>query len=175
MIKETPDADVRRRQCLIDPDASFEDVLKKAETYVKTLRTDQLLKGESDASFHAVHKMAATYQSKAARKDKGRKHSSSWKSCPQCFSQHTKSDCPYKKAACYKCGKKGHIKAVSKSESTKAEFSSQQRSSKTQTHCAGHIQTSDVLSVETNNGNAKYYQRIGKQIWISAEINGKKN
>jgi len=158
IIKETPRADVRR-QCLNDPDESLDDVLKKAETYVKTLRTDQLLKGESDAGFHAVHKMSATFQSKADRKDKVGKRSGSWKSCPQCFSQHTKSDCPFKRATYYKCGKKGHIKTVCKSERTKAEFSFQQRSSKTQTqtHCVGHIQTSDVLLVETNHGHAKYY------------------
>jgi len=98
----------------------MQDVLKKAETYVKTLRTDQLLKGGSAAGLNAVHKMPAKYQPKATRKIQGEKHSGSWKSCSQCFSQHTKSDCPFKRATCYTCGKKGHIKAVCKSERPKA-------------------------------------------------------
>ena len=102
---------------------SLQDVLKKAETYVKTLETDQVLRGESvneSGNFGAVHKMSASYQKgKASRKSTGDTRRGRWKSCPQCFAKHEKADCPFTTASCYKCGKKGHIQAVCKLERTK--------------------------------------------------------
>jgi len=55
IIQNTPHADVRR-QCLIDPEASLNDVLRKAQLYVRTLKTDQLLSGGSNSQPVAVNK-----------------------------------------------------------------------------------------------------------------------
>ena len=46
IIKETAHADVCH-QCLLDPAASLENVLKMAQTYIRTLETEKVLKGDN--------------------------------------------------------------------------------------------------------------------------------
>ena len=49
IIQHTPHAEVRR-QCLIQPNISLDDVVSKAAVYTKTVETDQLLTGTTSAS-----------------------------------------------------------------------------------------------------------------------------
>jgi len=121
IIKNTPHADARR-QCLLDPNASLEDVLKKAQTYIKTLETDQVLKG--DQLVHDVDKMSSTFKKKRTKPFTPKPSSmpkNKWKSYSQCFVKHERKNCPFKQSTCHKCGKKGHIKPVCRTKSSADE------------------------------------------------------
>lgn len=55
----------------------------------------------------------------AGRSAAGRKHKPSTypargkvKSCPRCFSKHTRDNCPSHSATCFACGKLGHVRSV---------------------------------------------------------------
>ena len=58
IIQNTPHAEIRR-WCLIEPNISLNDVMKKAILYMRTLETDQLLTGSSTT---AVNKMTSQYK-----------------------------------------------------------------------------------------------------------------
>ena len=78
---------------------------------------------------------------------------SEWKRCQDCFKNHQPNDCPHKSSTCYKCKKNGHLKLVCKTK-VLAKLSPQ------------------IGGEKEHVGNVfSCYQRIGKQIWIAAEVN----
>ena len=101
LIQNTPHAEVRR-QCLIDPNASLNDVLKKAQLYVRTLSTDQLLSGGSNNHPVSVNKMSSSYKksTRPRRSSNSRPQAGKdLKRCPKCFMEHSREKCPYKEAS----------------------------------------------------------------------------
>ena len=152
IIQNTPHAEIRR-QCLIEPNISLNDVMKKAILDIRTLETDQLLTGSNTT---VVYKMTSQFKKKPQRRSFAKNFQSTqseWKRCQDCFKIHQPNDCPHKSSTCYKCKKKGHLKSVCKIK-VSAKLSSRIGGEKE------HVGT--VFSC---------YQRIGKQIWITAEVN----
>jgi len=120
VIKETPHADVRR-QCLLDPDPTLENVFKKAATYIQTAETDKVLKGETSTPV-TTNQMSSTYrrqnkgiQGKGPQFHKSENQTamptqfSKLKSCPQCYISHDREQCPHHNKQCKLCNKTGHI------------------------------------------------------------------
>ena len=115
IIQNTTHAEIRR-QCLIEPNISLNDVMKKAILYMRTLETGQLLAGSSTT---AVNKMTSQYKKKPQRRSFAKNFQSTrseWKRCQDCFKIHQPNDCPHKSSTCYKCKKKGHLKSVCKTK-----------------------------------------------------------
>lgn len=165
IIKETPHADVRR-QCLLDPDPTLENVLKKAATYIQTAETDKVLKGETSTPV-TTNQMSSTYK----RQNKGSQgkgpqfrksenqtamptQSSKLKSCPQCYISHDRKQCPHRNKQCKLCNKTGHISSVCKTSS---------KSSGNNSH----------FVEESSSSVYNIYERKGKQIWINTTVNNK--
>lgn len=169
IIKETPHADVRR-QCLLDSDPSLDEVLKKAETFITTTETDRVLKGEMTEP--TTHQMAASYKPRG--KSKGAQFSGNTtpesgklpklKSCPQCYIQHDRKQCPHRSKQCNICQRLGHISSVCLSKSSTSSPNS---------YISSNAVDEDANSVYqlVDNTNSVYV-RNGKQIWINALING---
>ncbi|XP_067940449.1 uncharacterized protein [Watersipora subatra] len=171
IIKETPHADIRR-QCLLDTDPSLEDVLKKASTFITTSETDRVLKGETVVE-PTTHQMASSYKHRHLnpKAQYTQRHSSDkttpeigktskLKSCPQCFIQHDRKQCPHRNKQCNFCQGLGHISSVC------------MKSSKTNTsngYNSNNVvdETSSVFHISNT------YERRGKQIWINATVNGR--
>ena len=104
IIQNTPHAEIRR-QCLIEPNISLNDVMKKAILYMRTLETHQLFTGSSTT---AVNKMTSQYKKKPQRRSFAKNFQSTrseWKRCQDCFKIHQPNDCPHKSSTCYKCKK----------------------------------------------------------------------
>ena len=172
LIQHTPHPEVRR-QCLIDSNASLEDVLKKAQTYVETLKTDQLLAGNKNdlKKTSIVNKMSATYKKSTANSAKKQNFSKNlWKRCTDCYVKHKRTECPFKDFLCHKCGRKGHLKAVCKSK----YIAEQPHSSKTNEiyDQVGSVFSCSRPPENANEQIANVFQRIGKQIWLKSETNG---
>lgn len=169
IIKETPHADVRR-QCLLDTDPSLDDVLKKAETFITTTETDRVLKGEMTEP--TTHQMSSSYKPRG--KPKGAQFNSNTvpesgklpklKSCPQCYIQHDRKQCPHRSKQCNTCQRMGHISSVCLSKSTTNPPNSYNSSNAVDEGANSVFQLVD-------NANSVYVRK-GKQIWINALING---
>jgi len=112
IIKETPHADVRRL-CLLEEDPSLDDVLKKANTFITTAETNKVLKGELTEV--TTHQMSTSYKDRRKpTKHYGSSHNPDFgkitklKSCPQCFTQHDRTQCPYRNKQYNMCQHRTH-------------------------------------------------------------------
>jgi hypothetical protein len=184
LIKETPHADIRR-QCLLETDPSLEVVLKKATTYLQTTETDRVIKGGSNQiPPEAVHKMSDGYQ----RKPSGQKPK--YKSCPSCFTKHERKDCPCRDLICRKCDRKGHISPVCQAkgpqtaklgtEKASANFAEEAVCTAFDDHQTRYGSTNPdyayTITIDPQNQaniSSETAERIGKQIWIRLEVNGR--
>ena len=165
IIKETPHADVRRL-CLLETDPSLDDVLKKANTFITTAETDKVLKGE--LAEVTTHQMSASYKDrrKPTKHYKGSDNPDSGKitklkSCPQCFTQHDRKQCPHRNKKCNMCQRIGHISSVCQSKTINASNSSNVID-----------ETTSTIYQVIEKANSMY-ERKGKQIWLNALVNGK--
>ena len=105
LIQLTPHPEVRR-QCLIDSNASLENVLKKVQTYVQTLKTDQPLSRNTNdlKKSGIVNKMSTTCKKSTANSAKKQKLSKNlWKACTDCYVKHKRTEFSFKYFLCHKC------------------------------------------------------------------------
>ena len=152
-------------------ETTLEEVIRKAELYIRTSNTDQLLTSGINSQSEAVNKMSSEYK-KSTQSRKQEKHSASvesndnkrWKRCQKCYVEHSRNSCPWKESICHRCGKKGHLKSVCKS---KNHFPVQAQTTKLELFSI--VQTSRAQKMKIFN----LYQRVGKQIWLKVCINGK--
>ena len=118
LIQHTPHPEVRR-QFLIDSNSPLKDVFKKAQTYVDTLKRDQVAAGNRNdfKKTSIVNGMSAMYKKSTAKSAKKQNFSKNlWKRCTDCYVKHKCTECSFKDFLCHKCGRKGHLKAVCRSK-----------------------------------------------------------
>ena len=171
VILNTPHPEVRR-QCLLEPNISLDDVLKKAMLYTKTVETDRLLTSHSSVNKMSFQKNKSR-QNKSASAQLSRK---TWKRCEKCFTDHLPSNCPYKSYTCNKCKKMGHLQSVCKSKSinVSTEQSSQIKEIAVAEQVGNVFTCSDEsASFEGEDFSSTICERIGKQIWVKVEVLGK--
>lgn len=172
IIKETPHADVRR-QCLLEADPTLEFVLKKADTYVTTTETAKVLKGEvlqpttnqMTASYNRHNYRGNTRKQSNAAPTLETTGSHKLKSCPQCFINHDRKQCPQRSKVCMRCKRTGHIQSVCRSTTHVI----------TSSDSTNDDETIGSIYQVTNSGcnvSNHVYERVGKQIWINTVVNG---
>ena len=162
-----------RRQCLIEPNISLNDVLSKADLYTKTLETDKLLTGTGGV---LVNKMASQYKKKMNHSNKKNTSNcnkkSEWKRCKDCFTNHLTRDCPYKSYTSHRCKKVEQFKSVCKSKVSETKSFPIDKD-KEQAVRSAFTCSSKAMDTHYIELTCEIYERVGKQIWLKAEINGK--
>ena len=152
---------------MLDSNAPLEDVLKKTQTYVETLKTVQLLAGNKKdfKKTGIVNKMSATYVKSACNSEKKQNFSKNlWKRCTDCCVKYKRTECSFQDFLYHKCGRKGHLKALCRSKYA----AEQTHSSKTNKICeqVGSVFGCLRLSENINKQIDNVFQRIGKQILV---------
>ena len=93
LIQNTPHAEVRR-QCLLDPETTLEEVIRKAELYTRTSNTDQLLISGINSQSGAINKMSSEYQKSTHPQKKASVESSDNKRWKICHVKRNRNSCP---------------------------------------------------------------------------------
>ena len=145
-------------------------MLTKADLNIRTLETEQVLP-DSGVS---VNRMTSQYKKKVSKPVYVNNHNrrSEWKRCKDCYAKHEPSNCPYKTYTCHRCKKTGHLQSVCKSQ-VRENIPRQAKKAEDQERTSSVFTCSSPGNEPTDlEFSSNIYQRVGKQIWIDAEING---
>ena len=191
IIRRTPHPEIRR-QCLQDPKLTLDSLVQKAQSYLQTCKTVEVVQGNNSLnnsnyqsssevaceinseykdSSEIAYKMSPQYKT-VVRKQNVRNHNNwqatkqhqKYRGCPGCFVYHEKVDCPAKNQICRKCNGKNHFASVCQSKP------------KTKTNCV--IDDSNFVSDnEVNHVSSVEHvntvERKKNQIFIPLVVNGR--
>lgn len=152
IIRNTPHAEVRR-QCIQDTKLTVRNLVEKAENYLRTCKSEQIVQGKGEKQ--EVAKIQPNYKTKPFQNHKGK-----FRGCPGCFTKHQKSACPAKDQTCRKCGGKNHFASVCQS---KRKLNARQ--------VDVHVeQISSLSAFELSD----IVDRKGNKIYLEVSVNGHK-
>ena len=124
VIRKTPHPEVRR-QLLQDKTLTVELMINKAQSYVQTCKSEQIVQGaESPREDTSVNRMTAAYKPPKSFTGNQNQRSGNYqmhrlKGCPGCYVKHGKESCPARDQICRKCGGKHHFASVCMSKNYK--------------------------------------------------------
>jgi transposase InsO family protein len=117
VIRNTPHAEIRR-QCIQDTKLTVENLIEKAENYLRTCKSERIVqgRGEKENVGREVLKIQPTYKKSQRSYQPKQAFGNKFRGCPGCFTKHKKSECPAKEQTCRKCGGRNHFASVCQSK-----------------------------------------------------------
>ena len=172
IIRRTPHPEIRR-QCLQDPKLTLDSLVQKAQSYLQTCKSVEVVQGNNSlnsdyqSSSAVACKMSPHYKTVVRKQNRNNWQSSKqhqkYRGCPGCFVHHEKVDCPAKNQICRKCNGKHHFASVCQSKP------------KSKVNCV--VDPSFVSDAEVNHVSSFEHvntvERKKNQIFIPLIVNGR--